>query len=90
MKVSSLGAGGAPVVQTVQVAAGTTVSVTPQAPSGAGTFAVTVEPVSGGPVYAARMIGTKDGSGFTVQQLADDRSTVQIPQVVQDGSILMP
>lgn len=90
VKVSSLGAGGAPVVQTVQVAAGTTVSVTPQAPSGAGTFAVTVEPVSGGPVYAARMIGTKDGSGFTVQQLADDRSTVQIPQVVQDGSILMP
>ena len=90
VKVGSLGAGGAPVVQTVQVAAGTTVSVTPQAPTGGGTFAVTVEPVSGGPVYAARMIGTKDGPGFTIQQLTDDRSTVQIPQVVQDGSILMP
>ncbi len=91
VKVSSLGAaGGAPVVQTVPVAAGTTVSVTPQAPSGGGTFAVTVEPVSGGAVYAARMIGTKNGPGFTVQQLTDDRSTVQIPQVVQDGSILMP
>lgn len=91
VKVSSIGAvGGAPVVQTVPVAAGTTVSVTPQAPSGGGTFAVTVEPVSGGSVYAARMLSSKDGPGFTVQQLTDDRSTVQIPQVVQDGSILMP
>ena len=90
VKVGSLGAGGAPVDQTVQVAAGTTVSVSPQTPTGGGTFAVTVEPVSGGPVYAARMIGTKNGPGFTIQQLTDDRSTVQIPQVVQDGSILMP
>ena len=60
-------------------------------PSG-GTFAVTIEPVSGGPVYGARMIRRKSGSslGFTIQDLTDDHSTVQIPRVVQDGSVVLP
>ena len=93
VKVSSIGSGGGtPTVQNVSIPAGATVSLTPKAPSAGGTFAVTVEPVSGGPVYAARMISRKSGSslGFTIQQLSDDHSTVEIPHVVQDGSVLLP
>ena len=93
VKVSSIGAtGSTPTVQTVPIPAGSTVSVTPKAPAGSGSFMVTVEPVSGGPVYGARMISRKSGSslGFTIQSLTDDHSTVQIPRVVQDGSILLP
>ncbi|MEY9967444.1 hypothetical protein ABIA33_005514 [Streptacidiphilus sp. MAP12-16] len=91
VKVSSIGDGGTPAVQNVQIPAGATVSVTPKAPAG-GTFAVTVEPVSGGAVYGARQIGHDDASVpvFTLQPLADDHSTVQIPHAVQDDSILMP
>ena len=96
VKISSIGAAGStPTVQNVSVQAGATVSVTPKAPSGTpsgGTFAVTIEPVSGGPVYGARMISRKSGSslGFTIQDLTDDHSTVQIPRVVQDGSVVLP
>jgi len=93
VKVSSIGSGGGtPTVQNVSIPAGATVSVTPKAPSAGGTFAVTIEPVSGGPVYAARMISRKSGSslGFTIQQLSDDHSTVEIPHVIQDGSVLLP
>ena len=93
VKVTSIGGSGStPTVQNVSVPAGATVSVTPKAPSGGGPFAVTIEPVSGGPVYAARMISRKSGStlGFTIQQLSDDHSTVEIPHVVQDGSVLLP
>ena len=93
VKVTSIGGSGStPVVQNVTIPAGATVSVSPKAPSGGGTFAVTVEPASGGSVYAARMISRKSGSslGFTIQQLSDDHSTVQIPHVIQDGSVLLP
>lgn len=92
VKVSSIGASGAPVTQNVSIPAGVTAQVTPKAPAGSTTFAVTVEPVSGGSVYAARMITVKVGSvpSFTIQQLADDHSTVQIPHAVQDGSVLLP
>jgi Family of unknown function (DUF5719) len=93
VKITSIGASGStPAVQNVSIPAGATVSVTPKAPSGGGTFAVTIEPVSGGPVYAARMISRKSGSslGFTIQGLSDDHSTVLIPHVVQDGSVLLP
>jgi hypothetical protein len=93
VKVSSVGGSGTtPTVQQVNIPAGATVSMTPKAPPGGGTFAVTIEPVSGGPVYAARMISRKSGStpGFTIQQLSDDHSTVEIPHVVQDGSVLLP
>ncbi|MBC3842578.1 hypothetical protein GXW82_27495 [Streptacidiphilus sp. 4-A2] len=93
VKVTSIGGNGSsPVVQSVSIQAGATVTLTPKAPSGGGTFAVTIEPVSGGPVYAARMISRKSGSGlgFTIQQLSDDHSIVDIPHVVQDGSVLLP
>ncbi|TDU06317.1 hypothetical protein EDD99_4865 [Streptomyces sp. 846.5] len=89
VKVGTIGSGTTPSSTTVSVPAGTTVSVTPKAP-GNGTYAVTVEPVSGGSVYAARMITHTSGSvpAFTIQQLTDDRSTVQIPHALQDNSIL--
>ncbi|WP_052443114.1 DUF5719 family protein [Streptacidiphilus neutrinimicus] len=85
--VSSLGSGGTPTDKTVQIQAGATVAVQPQAPSGASTFAVTITPTSGGPVYAAREIG--DHSGLTIQQIADDGSTVLIPSVIQNPAILV-
>jgi hypothetical protein len=91
--VNSIGSSGTPVSQTVQIPAGSTVPVPLKAPSGSSgdaAFAVTVVPVSGGPVYAARMIGSTSGPGFTVQELPDDHSTVEIPRAVEDGSILMP
>jgi len=93
VKVSSIGAsGGTPTVQNVSIQAGSTVSVALKAPPGGGTFAATIEPVSGGPVHAARMISRKSGSslGFTIQEVSDDHSTVQIPHVVQDGSVVLP
>lgn len=93
VKITSVGGSGStPVVQNVSIPAGATVSVTPKAPSGSGPFAVTIEPLSGGPVYAARTVSRKSGSnlGFTIQQLSDDHSTVEIPHVVQDGSVLLP
>jgi hypothetical protein len=90
VKVSEIGADGTPTTQNVSVQAGATVSTALKGPSGS--YAVTVEPVSGGPVYAARMISRSNGGvpTFTVQQLPDDHSTVQIPRAVQDDSILMP
>lgn len=90
VKVSEIGTDGTPTTQSVSVQAGATVAVTPKGP--AGTYAVTVEPVSGGPVYAARMISRTVGSvpAFTIQQMPDDHSTVQIPRAVQNDSILMP
>ena len=90
VSVDSIGANGTPTTQTVRIPAGSTVSVAPKAPSGSSVFAVTIEPVSGGPVYAARMISVKSSGAFTVQQFSDDHSTVQIPRSVEDDSILMP
>lgn len=90
VKVSEIGADGTPTTQNVSIQAGATVAVAPKGP--AGTYAVTLEPVSGGPVYAARMISRTSGGvpTFTVQQLTDDHSTVQIPRALQNDSILMP
>ena len=90
VKVSEIGATGTPTTQNVSIRAGATVLAALKGPSGS--YAVTVEPVSGGPVYAARMISRSSGGvpTFTVQQLPDDRSTVQIPRAVQDDAILMP
>jgi hypothetical protein len=85
--VSSIGSGGTPTDKTVQIQAGATVAVQPPAPSGASTFAVTITPTSGGPVYAAREIGGHDG--LTIQQIADDGSTVLIPTVIQNPAILV-
>ncbi|MFC1414618.1 DUF5719 family protein [Streptacidiphilus sp. N1-12] len=90
VKVSEIGGSGTPTTQNVTVPAGATVPSVLKGPNGS--YAVTVEPVSGGPVYAARMISVNSGSvpTFTVQQLPDDHSTVQIPRAVQNDSILMP
>ncbi|MEW2550000.1 DUF5719 family protein [Streptomyces sp. NPDC047002] len=83
--------GGTPVTKTYTVKAGTTLAVTPPAPDGLkGSYALTVEPKSGGPVYAARTLALpKDGVPmFTVQTLPDDRGTVSVPAARQDLSIL--
>ncbi|GAA3978078.1 MULTISPECIES: DUF5719 family protein [Streptomyces] len=83
--------GGTAVTKTYTIKAGTTENVEAPTPSGGkGTYALTVEPVSGGPVYAARMLAaTEDGvPGFTIQTLPDDRGTVAVPEADQDLSVL--
>ncbi|CAM5407125.1 Secreted protein OS=Streptomyces glaucescens OX=1907 GN=SGLAU_13780 PE=4 SV=1 [Streptomyces glaucescens] len=60
-------------------------------PSGLkGTYALTVEPLSGGPVHAARTLTAEqdDVPAFTVQTLPDDRGTVSVPETEQDLSVL--
>ncbi|MDN3022994.1 DUF5719 family protein [Streptomyces sp. S.PB5] len=83
--------GGTAVSKTYTIKAGTTQDVELPVPGGLkGTYALTVEPVSGGPVYAARTLkATEDGiSGFTVQTLPDDRGMVRVPEADQDLSVL--
>ncbi|MEU6253431.1 DUF5719 family protein [Streptomyces sp. NPDC047043] len=83
--------GGTAVSKTYTIKAGTTQDVEAPAPSGSkGTYALTVEPLSGGPVYAARTLAaTEEGvPGFTVQTLPDDRGMVAVPQADQDLSVL--
>lgn len=83
--------GGTAVTKTVTVKAGTTSAVTLAAPTGGkGTYAVTVEPVSGGPVHASRMLALPlDGIPmFTIQTLPDDHGLVAVPDAEQDLSIL--
>ncbi|KOG35325.1 DUF5719 family protein [Streptomyces resistomycificus] len=83
--------GGTAVSKTYTIKAGTTQSVEAPKPSGGkGTYALTVEPLSGGPVYAARTLAaTEDGvPGFTIQTLPDDRGTVAVPEADEDLSVL--
>ncbi|MFF5101342.1 DUF5719 family protein [Streptomyces sp. NPDC000134] len=83
--------GGAAASKTYTVKAGTTQAVEAPVPDGLkGTYALTVEPVSGGPVYAARTLrAAKDGvPAFTVQTLPDDRGTVAVPKAEEDLSVL--
>lgn len=83
--------GGTATTKTYTIKSGTTENVAAPVPSGLkGTYALTVEPVSGGPVYASRMLETtSDGtSGFTIQPLQDDRGTVAVPDAEQDLSVL--
>lgn len=83
--------GGTPVTKEYTVKGGTTLSVTPPAPSGLkGSYALTVEPVSGGPVHGSRMLEKKQGSvpAFTVQTLPDDRGMVSVPQADEDLSVV--
>ncbi|MDQ0991273.1 DUF5719 family protein [Streptomyces sp. V3I7] len=83
--------GGSPATKTYTIKAGTTQDVAAPVPSGLkGTYALTVEPVSGGPVYAARTLAATEGSvpGFTVQTLPDDRGMVAVPKADQDLSVL--
>ncbi|MCI3272666.1 DUF5719 family protein [Streptomyces cylindrosporus] len=83
--------GGTAVSKTYTIKAGTTQDIDAPVPSGLkGTYALTVEPLSGGPVYAARTLAaTEEGvPGFTVQTLPDDRGMVAVPQADQDLSVL--
>ncbi|MEU8588164.1 DUF5719 family protein [Streptomyces sp. NPDC048664] len=84
--------GGTALTKQYTIKGGTTQDVDAPVPSGLkGTYALTVEPVSGGPVYAARTLrADADGvPGFTVQPLPDDRGTVAVPEADQDLSVLL-
>ncbi|QOV37938.1 hypothetical protein IM697_05875 [Streptomyces ferrugineus] len=83
--------GGTAASKTYTIKSGTTEDVEVPVPSGLkGTYALTVETVSGGPVYASRTLAvTEDGvSGFTVQTLPDDRGMVAVPEADEDLSVL--
>ncbi|MFE3329544.1 DUF5719 family protein [Streptomyces sp. NPDC059176] len=83
--------GGDGVVKTYTVKGGTTLAVTPPVPAGLkGSYALTVEPQSGGPVHAARtLLLPQDGiEMFTVQTLPDDRGLVEVPGAEQDLTVL--
>ncbi|MFI8189942.1 DUF5719 family protein [Streptomyces sp. NPDC085946] len=83
--------GGTAVSKTYTVKGGTTQDVGLPLPSGLkGTYALTVEPLGGGPVHASRMLtATRDGvAAFTVQTLPDDRGTVAVPSADEDLSVL--
>lgn len=89
---SSAGSGGgSPVSKTYTVKGNTTKSLVPARPTGGkGSFAVTVERLSGGQLYASRTLEQKQGGvpAFTVQTLPDDRGTVSVPDSGQDLSVL--
>jgi hypothetical protein len=55
-----------------------------------GTYALTVEHLSGGPLYGARTLKADGGgvSAFTVQTMPDDRGMVAVPKAEQDLSVL--
>ncbi|WP_371579796.1 DUF5719 family protein [Streptomyces sp. NBC_01314] len=77
--------------KTFTIKAGTTRNIDMPAPNGLkGTYALTVEPISGGPVYASRILESKLDTvpAFTIQTLPDDRGTVAVPEAEQDLSIL--
>ncbi|MFD8816585.1 DUF5719 family protein [Streptomyces sp. NPDC059627] len=83
--------GGTAVSKTFTIKSGTTQNVAAPVPSGLkGTYALTVETVSGGPVYGARTLAATEGGvpGFTIQTLPDDRGTVAVPEADQDVSVL--
>ncbi len=83
--------GGTAVTKTYKIKGGTTQDIEPPVPNGLeGTYALTVEPVSGGPVYAARTLEISDGGlpMVTVQTLPDDRGRVAVPEAEQDLSVL--
>ncbi|MDO0914428.1 DUF5719 family protein [Streptomyces sp. DT2A-34] len=83
--------GGTAASKTYTIKSGTTQDVEVPVPSGLkGTYALTVESVSGGPVYGARTLAvTEDGvPGFTVQTLPDDRGMVAVPEADEDLSVL--
>ncbi|GAA3790681.1 DUF5719 family protein [Streptomyces chiangmaiensis] len=84
--------GGTAVTKEYTLKGGTTQNVDAPVPSGLkGTYALTVEPVSGGPVYAARILQTtlEGVPAFTVQTLPDDRGTVAVPEADEDLSVLL-
>ncbi|MFE4784334.1 DUF5719 family protein [Streptomyces sp. NPDC056716] len=83
--------GGEPVSKSYTIKAGTTQSVELPLPEGLkGTYALTVEPTSGGPLYASRTLeaAQDDVPAFTTQVLPDDRGRVAVPEAEQDLSVL--
>ncbi|MCW8097560.1 DUF5719 family protein [Streptomyces tauricus] len=83
--------GGTAASKTYTVKTGTTQDVELPVPAGLkGTYALTVERLSGGPVHASRMLEAAEGGVpmFTVQTLPDDRGTVKVPEAEQDLSVL--
>lgn len=81
--------GGKPATTTVTVKKGTTVQITPPRPAGSGSYALTVVPVSGAPVYACRelAINTDGLPAFTLQSMPDDGGYVAVPQTAQDLTV---
>ncbi|WP_328871815.1 DUF5719 family protein [Streptomyces sp. NBC_00287] len=83
--------GGTEAAQTYTIKKGTTQNIELPTPSGLkGTYAVTVETISGGPVYGSRTLSSPQGDvpAFTVQTLPDDRGMVEVPEAEQDLSVL--
>ncbi|MEV7816517.1 DUF5719 family protein [Streptomyces flaveolus] len=83
--------GGTPVTKTYTIKSGTTQNVDVPAPAGLkGTYALTVEPVSGAPVYGSRTLAATEGGvpAFTVQTLPSDHGMVSVPRTEQDLSVL--
>ncbi|MEU2059945.1 DUF5719 family protein [Streptomyces sp. NPDC013455] len=83
--------GGTPAGKTYTIKSGTTQNIDAPVPAGLkGTYALTVEPVSGGPVYASRTLAVTDGGvpAFTVQTLPNDHGMVSVPRTEEDMSVL--
>ncbi|MFG3550470.1 DUF5719 family protein [Streptomyces sp. NPDC047725] len=84
--------GGTTASRTYTIKGGTTRDVELPVPAGLkGTYALTVEPVSGGPVYAARTLTQPENdkaAAFTVQTLPDDRGMVAVPKAEEDLTVL--
>lgn len=83
--------GGTTATKTYTIKGGTTQTVEAPVPAGLeGAYALTVETVSGGPVYASRTLTGEDDdvASFTVQTLPDDRGTVSVPNADEDLSVL--
>ncbi|GAA2220446.1 DUF5719 family protein [Streptomyces amakusaensis] len=83
--------GGEPVVKSYDIKGGATLAVPAPVPTGLkGSYALTVETESGGPVHAARTLALPDDGiqMFTVQTLNDDRGTVAVPEAEADLSVL--
>ncbi|MFD5223670.1 DUF5719 family protein [Streptomyces tendae] len=83
--------GGTPATKTYTIKAGTTQNVDAPVPAGLkGSYALTVETVSGGPVHASRTLTGSDDdvAAFTVQTLPDDRGKVSVPNADEDLSVL--
>ncbi|WP_420080613.1 DUF5719 family protein [Streptomyces sp. JL4002] len=82
--------GGEPASQEVTLKAGSTQTLNLAPAGGKGSYALTVETVSGGPVHAARTLSLphEGVAMFTVQGLSDDHSTVSVPRASQDLSVL--
>ncbi|MGW0999560.1 DUF5719 family protein [Streptomyces sp. NPDC002523] len=83
--------GGSPVTKTYTIKSGTTQDIPAPVPSGLkGTYALTLEPLSGGPLYASRTLtATESGvPAFTIQTLPTDRGLVAVPEADEDLSVL--